>query len=111
MTKPNKQHQFDLLCVHHDNVCEENTYRYKLTGVDTTSRFNVSGVLETNKASNVAFLLEAICKKSGVFRNPKVFSEYKKDVTRLLEKRNFDIHRKTTKYRHIQAAFLEAFNK
>ena len=97
--------------MHYDNVCEENTYGYKLTGVDTTSRFNVSGALETNIASKLAFVLEAICKKSGVFRNPKVFSEYKKDVTRLLEKQNFDIHRKTTKYRHTQAAFLEAFNK
>ena len=33
VTKPNEQHQFDLLYMPH-NVFEGNTYKYILTGVD-----------------------------------------------------------------------------
>ena len=63
MTKPNEQHQFDMHIVPH-NVFEENSYM--LTGVDVTSRYKVSKTLTTIKESEVAFVLEEICKKSGV---------------------------------------------
>ena len=37
VTKPNEQHQFNLLYMSHD-VIEENTYKYILTDVDVASR-------------------------------------------------------------------------
>ena len=61
-------------------------------------------------------MLEAIYKKGGVFKYPKVFqsdngSEFKNEVTKLLEKHNVDIRRATTKYKHTHTTFVEAFNK
>ena len=38
-------------------------------------------------------------------------SEFKNELTKLLEKHNVEIRRATTKYKHIHAAFVEAFNK
>ena len=115
VTKPNEQHQFDILYMPH-NLFEGNTYKYILTGIDVASRYKVGRPLKTKKSSEVAFVLEAIYKKGGVFKYPKVFqcdngSEFKNEVTKLLEKHNFDIQRATTKYKHIHTAFVEAFNK
>ena len=95
VTKPNEQHQFDLLYMPH-NLFEGNTYKYILTGVDVGSRYKVARPLRTMKASEVAFVLEAIYKKGDVFIYPKVFhcdngSEFKNEVTKLLEKHNVDI--------------------
>ena len=61
-------------------------------------------------------MLEAIYKKGGVFKYPKTFqcdngSEFKNEVTKLLEKHNVEIRRATTKYKHTHPAFVEAFNK
>ena len=46
VTKPNEQHQFDLLYMPH-NVFEGNTYKYILTGIDVASRYKVSRALRT----------------------------------------------------------------
>ena len=115
VTKPNEQHQFDILYMPH-NLFEGNTYKYILTGIDVASRYKVARPLKTKKSSEVAFVLEAIYKKGGVFKYPKVFqcdngSEFKNEVTKLLEKYNVDIRRATTKYKHTHTAFVEAFNK
>ena len=61
-------------------------------------------------------MVEAIYKKDGVFKYPKVFqcdngSEFKNEVTKFLEKHNVDIRKATTKYKHTHTAFAEAFNK
>ena len=101
VTKPNEQRQFDLLYMPH-NVFEGNTYKYILTGVDVTSRYKVARPLRTKNSSEVAFVLQAIYKKGGVFKYPKIFqsdngSEFKNEVTKLLEKYNVDIRRATTK--------------
>ena len=61
-------------------------------------------------------VLEAIYGKGGVFKYPKTFqcdngSEFKNEVTKLLEKHNVEIRRATTKYKHTHTAFVEAFNK
>ena len=93
MTKPNEQHQFDLLYVSH-NLFEGNTYKYISTGFDVESRYKVAGPLRTKKSSEVAFVLEAIYKKAGVF--PKAFqcnngSEFKNEVTKMLQKHNIEI--------------------
>ena len=84
------------------NVFEGNTYKYILTGVDVASRHKVARPLRPKKSSEVAFVLEAIYKKGSIFKYPKVFqcgngSEFRKEVTKLLEKHNVDIRRATTK--------------
>ena len=61
-------------------------------------------------------MLEAIYKKGGVFKYLKTFqcdngSEFKNEVKKLLEKHNVYIRRATTKYKHTQTVFVEAFNK
>ena len=115
VTKPNEQHQFDLLYMPH-NVFEGNTYKYILTGIDVASRYKVSRALRTKKSSEVAFVLESIYKKSGVFKYPKLFqcdngSEFESEVTKLLEKHNVNIQKTTTKYKHTRTTFLDTFNK
>ena len=89
VTKPNVQHQFDLLYMPH-NLFEGNTYKYILTGINIASRYKVTRPLRTKKSSKVAFVLEAIYKKGGVFECPKVFqcdngSQFKNEVTKLFE--------------------------
>ena len=61
-------------------------------------------------------MLEAIYKKGGGLNYPKTFqcdngSEFKNEVTKLLEKHNVEIQRATTKYKHTHMAFAKAFNK
>ena len=87
--KPNEQHQFDILYMPH-NVFEGNTYKCVLTGIDVASRYRVARALKTKKSSEDAFVLKAI-QKGGLFKYPKVFqcdhgSEFKNEVTKLLEK-------------------------
>ena len=115
VTKPNEQHQFDLLYMPH-NLFEGNTYKYILTGIDLASRYKVARPLRTKKSSEVPFVLEAIYKKDDVFKYPKVLqidngSEFKNEVTKLLEKHNVGIRRTTWKYQHTYTVFMEAFNK
>ena len=115
VARPNEQHQFDTFYTPH-NLFEGNTYKYILIGIDVASRYKVARPLRTKKSSEVAFVLLAIYKKGGVFKYPKVFqcdngSEFKNEVTKLLEKHNVDIRRATTKYKHTHTAFVEAFNK
>ena len=41
VTKPNEQHQFDLLHMSH-NIFKGNMYKYILKGIDVTSRYKVA---------------------------------------------------------------------
>ena len=95
---------------------ERNTYKYILTGIDVASRYKVARPLRTKKSSEVAFVLEGIYKKGSVFKYPKAFqcdngSEFKNEVTKLLEKHSVDIRRATTKYKHTHTTLVKAFNK
>ena len=113
--KPNEQHQFDLFYMPH-NVFEGNTNKYILTGIDVASRYKVARAARTKNSSEVAFALESIYKKGGVFKHSKIFQcankpEFKSEVTKLLEKHSVDIGRVTTKYKHNHTAFVETFNK
>ena len=115
MTKPNEQHQFDLLYMPH-NLFEGNTYKYVLTGIHVASRYKVARSLRTKVSGEVAFVLEAIYKKGGVFKYPKAFQcdngpEFKNEVTKLFEKHNVEIQRATTKYKHAHTASVGDFNK
>ena len=71
VTKTNVQHQMDLLYVPH-NVYKGSTYKYILTDVDVASRDKVTRTLRTKKATEDAFVLEAIYKSSCTFKYPKV---------------------------------------
>ena len=115
MTKPNEQHQIDLLYMPH-NLSEENTYKYILTGMNVASRYKVAKPLKTKKSSEIAFVSEAIYKKGGVFKYSKALQfdnglEFKNKAAKLLEKHNVEIRRATAKYKHTQTAFVEAFKK
>ena len=51
-----------------------------------------------------------------MLKNPRVIqcdngSEFKGEVTNLLEKHNVEIPKATAKYKHTHTAFVEAFNK
>ena len=72
VTKPNEQHQFDLLYRSY-NLFEGNTYKYILTGIDVASRYKVARPLRTKKSNEVAFVLEAIYENGGVFKYRKMF--------------------------------------
>ena len=114
VSTPNEVHQFDLLYMPHDTLYR-NIYKYILNGVDEASRYKVSRPLRTKKASEVAEMLADIY-KVGPLKYPKVFqcdngSEFKADVTKLLEKHGTEIKRATTKYRHTYASFVESYNK
>ena len=65
----------------------------------------------TRKSSEAAFVSEAIDKKGGVFKYPKVFQydtgpEFKNEVTKLLEKHNVDILRAKKKNTSILIRYL-----
>ena len=54
--------------------------------------------------------------KVGPLKYPKIFqcdndSEFKGDVTKMLENNEVKIRQVTTKYKHIHTAFVEALNK
>ena len=115
VTRPNEQHQFDLLYMPH-NPFEGNTYKYILTGIDVASRYKVARLLRSKKLSEIAIVFEEIYKKGGMFKYPKAFqydngSEFKSEVPKLLEKHNVEIRRATMKYKHTHTASVEAFNK
>ena len=100
----------------HD-VVYSSTYKYILTGVDVASQYKIARPLRTKNSSDVAFLLKNIYEKEKIPLNyPTEFqcdngSEFKAEVTKLLEKHNVKIRRATTKYRHSFTAFVENFNK
>ena len=112
VTKPNKQHQFDLLCV--AGIFEGNTYKYISLCVDVASSYKVATPFRTEKANEVAFVLEAV-KKIVCLNTQRYFNvimgQSLKVMSNLLEKHNVDIWRTAIKYKHIHIAFVEAFNK
>ena len=107
-------HQFDLLCMPSDSLYG-NKYKYILAGIDAASRYKVVRPLRTKQARDVAEMIADIY-KVGPLTYPKIFqcdngSEFKRDVTKMLEKNEVKIWRVTTKYKHTHTAFVEALNK
>ena len=114
VTVPNEVHQFDVLYMPQDTLYG-NTYKYILSGIDVASRYKVARPMRTKQAKDVADMISDIY-KVGPLTYPKVFqcdngSEFKAEVTRMLEKRDVKIRRATTKYKHTHTAFVEALNK
>ena len=114
VTIPNEMHQFDLLYMPSDSLYGSK-YKYILAGIDAASRYKVARPLRTKQARDVAEMIADIY-KVGPLKYPKIFqcdngSEFKGDVTKMLEKNEVKIRRVTTKYKHTHTAFVEALNK
>ena len=112
--KHNEQHQFDLVYVPHNFL--KGTHKYILAGADAASRCKVARVLKTRKTSEVALMLEDIFRKGRVPKYPKVFQckngfWFKSNTSKLPGKCNVSIQRTASKYKHTDAAFVEAFHK
>ena len=100
ITTPNEMHQFDLLYMPSDPLYGSK-YKYILAGIDAASRFKVARLLRTKQAKDVAEMIADIY-KVGPLKSPKIFqcdngSEFKGDVTKMLEKNEDKIRRVTTK--------------
>ena len=111
---PNETHQFDLLYVPSDTLYG-NKYKYILARIDAASRFKVVRPLRTKQVRDVAEMIADIY-KVGPLTYPSTFqcdngSEFKGEVTKMLEKHEVKIQRVTTKYKHTHTAFVEALNK
>ena len=92
-----------------------NKYKYILARIDAASRFKVARLLRTKQARDVAEMIADIY-KVGPLTYPKIFqcdngSEFKGDVTKMLEKNEVKIQRVTMKYKHTHTAFVEPLNK
>ena len=92
-----------------------NKYKYILDGINAASRFKVARPLRTKQAKDVAEMIADIY-KVGPLMYPSIFqcdngSEFKAEVTKMLEKHEVKIQRVTTKYKHTHTSFVEALNK
>ena len=102
-------HQFDLLYMPLDTLYG-NKYKYILAGIDVASRFKVARPLRTKQVRDVAKMISDIY-KVGPLKYPKIFqcdngSEFKGEVTKMLEKQEVKIRRVTTKYKHTHTKFV-----
>ena len=100
---PNEMHQFNLLYMSLDSLYRNN-YRYILARIDAASRYKVARPLRTKQAHDVADMIADIYKVRPL-TYPKIFqcdngSEFKAEVTKLLEKHGVKIHQVTNKYKH-----------
>ena len=107
-------HQFDLLYMPSDTLYGSK-YKYVLAGIDAASRYKVMRPLRTKQARDVAEMIADIY-KVGPLKYPKIFqcdngSEFKREVTKMLEKQEVKIQGVTKKYKHTHTAFVEALNK
>ena len=92
-----------------------NKYKYVLYGIDITSRDKVARPLRMKQGKDVADMLADIY-MVGLLTYPEVFqcdngSEYKAEVTKVLEKHKVMIQSTMTKYKHTHMAFVEVLNK
>ena len=109
-----EMHQFDLLFMPLDALYGSK-YKYILPGIDVASRYKVVRPLRTKQARDVAEMIADIY-KVGPLTYPKIFqcdngSEFKGEVTKMLEKQEVKIRQVTMKYKHTYTAFVEALNK
>ena len=114
VTIPNEMHQFDLLYMP-SNTLYGNKYKYILSRIDVASRYKVARPLRTKQAKDVDEMVADIY-KVGPLTYPKIFqcdngSEFKAEVTKMLEKHEVRIQCAMTKYKHTHTAFVEALNK
>ena len=114
VTTPNEMHQFDLLYMPSDTLYGIK-YKYILAGIDAASRYKVLRPPRTKQEKDMAEMIANIY-KVGPLMYPKIFkcdngSEFKGEVTKMLEKHEVKIQQVTMKYKHTHIAFVEALNK
>ena len=114
MTIPNEMHQLDLLHMPLDTLYV-NKYKYILSRINVASRYKVVRPLRMKQAKDVADMIADIY-KVGLLTYPKIFqcdngSEFKAEVTKMLEKYEVTIQHATAKYKDTHTAFVEALNK
>ena len=107
-------HQFDLLYMPSDSLYG-NKYKYILSRINVASRYKVARPMRTKQAKDIAEMIADI-DKVGPLTYPKIFqcdngSEFKAEVTKMLEKHEVRIQSTMTKYKHTHTAFVEALNK
>ena len=107
-------HQFDLLYMSSDTLYGKK-YKYILAGTDVASRYKVASPFRTKQVRDVAEMIADIY-KVGPLTYSKIFqcdngSEFKGEMTKMLEKHEIKIWQVMTKYAHTQTAFVEAPNK
>ena len=110
MTIPNEVHQFDLLYMPSDKL-SGNKYKYLLSGIKVASRYKVARPTRTKQAADIAKMIADIY-KVGPITYPKVFqcnngSEFKAEVTKMLQKHEVKIWHMMPKYKHMHIAFIE----
>ena len=106
--------QFDLLYMPSDTLYG-NKYKYIVAGIDAASRYKVGRPLRTKQVRDVAEMIADIytvepLKYSKIFQCDNG-SEFKGEVTKMLEKQEVKIRQVTTKYKYTHTAFVEALNK
>ena len=114
MKIPNQMHQLDLLYMPSDRLYR-NKYKYILSRIDVASRYKVARALRTKQAADVATMIADIY-KVGPLTYPKIFqcdnaSEFKGEVTRMLEKHEVRIRRITVNYKHTHTAFVKPLTR
>ena len=107
-------HQFDLLYMPLDTLYG-NKYIHILVEINAASRFKVARPLRTKQVTDVAEMIADIYKVEPL-TYPEIFqcdngSEFKGEVTKMLEKQEVKIQRVTMKYKHTHTAFVKALNK
>ena len=109
-------HQFDLLYMPSDTLYG-NKYKYILAGISVASRYKVARPLTTKQVKDMAEMIADIY-KLGPLTYPKIFqcdkkngSEFKEEVTKMLEKHEVKIQRVMMKYKHTHTAYVKALNK
>ena len=111
---PDEVHQFDLLHMPSDTLYR-NKHKYIVLGIDVASRYKVARPMGTKQAADLAHIIVSIY-KAGPLTYPKIFqcnsrSEFKVEITKMLQKHGVKIQCTTTKYMHTHMAFVEALNK
>ena len=111
---PDEVHQFDLLYTPND-MLYGNKYKYSLSRINVAFRYKVARPMNMKQVNNVAEIITDIYKVDPL-TYPKVFqcnngSEFKAEVTKMLDKHGVMIKCMMTKYKHMHTAFVEALNK
>ena len=114
MKTPNEVHQFDLSYMPSDTLYEDK-YKYICLGINVSSRYKVAIPLRTKQVKHIAEIITNIYKVDPL-TYPEVFqcdngSEFKAEVTKVLEKHRVKIWRMMTKYKNMHMSFVKALNK
>ena len=104
-----KEEEFNMVQMLHLETLNE------LMGINHRMEAEHRSPLKTKQAHNVAKMIADIY-KAGPLTYPNIFqcyngSDFKGEVTKMLEKHGVKIQRVTTKYKHTHTAFVEALNK